>query len=75
MDTGVADFKKCHAGEKEDCCAYLVFNVEGVFCARGTGLAAMIMQRVGRPGWKAKRLPVKPYPACHDEGLKRGSKN
>jgi hypothetical protein len=67
MDTGIADFKKCHAGEKEMCCAYLILNADGFQCARGTSMQATIQAKTKSPEWTAKRLPVKPFPECYDD--------
>jgi hypothetical protein len=67
MDTGIPDFKKCHGGEREKCCAYLMMGTKGFECGRGTSFELTIRERVKGSGWTAKRMPVKPWPECYED--------
>lgn len=58
----VADFQKCGAGQGELCCIFLVGGPAGAECARDGSLRDFLISK----DMRAKRQPVKMFPACQD---------
>lgn len=59
-----ANFYKCGAGRKSECCAYLLGGPKGAECGREQTIKTHIENRVAARDMVSRRLPTEPFPEC-----------